>query len=116
MSRMQEMKQGKMCHDAIPERITKITNFLNEREKNGDTIYVVSDWHLFKRVEKGKTLCKKRHNFNEIINNYKNTVKDKDAVILVHFIKGTHSHDYDQYDIFIHMEKDIVLTLSIGES
>lgn len=83
MSRMQEMKQGKMCHDAIPERITKITNFLNEREKNGDTIYVVSDWHLFKRVEKGKTLCKKRYNFNEIINNYKNTVKDKDAVIFL---------------------------------
>lgn len=83
MSRSDELKQSKMCHDAVPEKVTKITNLLNEREKNGNAIYVVTDWHLFKRIEKGKTVCKKRYNFKDIINNYKNTVKDKDVVIFL---------------------------------
>lgn len=83
MNRIAEGRQGKMCHDAVPERKTNISVLLNECEKSNHKIYVVTDWHLFKRIEKGKSVCKKRYNFNEVINNYKKTVKDNDICIFL---------------------------------
>lgn len=83
MNKIPEGKQGKLCHDATSEHITQITCMLNNCEKSNHNIYVVTDLHLFKRVEKGKPVCKKRYNFNEVINNYKSTVKDDDVVIFL---------------------------------
>lgn len=78
-----EGKQGKLCHDAVPEGRTNISVLLNKYDKEGKNIYVVTDLHLFKRLEKGKTTCKRRYNFNEIISNYKDTVKDDDICIFL---------------------------------
>lgn len=83
MGKIPEGKQGKLCHDATSEHNTQITCMLNNCEKSNHNIYVVTDLHLFKRIEKGKSACKKRYNFNEVINNYMNTVKDDDVVIFL---------------------------------
>lgn len=83
MNKIPEGKQGKNCHDTVPEHNTRITILLNDHDKNEKNIYVVTDLHLFKRLEKGKAACKRRYNFNEVISNYKNTVKDEDVVIFL---------------------------------
>ena len=143
MNKIPEGKQGKNCHDAVPEHNTRITVLLNDHDKNGKNIYVVTDFHLFKRLERGKAACKRRYNINEIIFNYKNTVKDDDVCIflgdlcdgelshpaelteIISSLPGTKilclgnndlSKDGIQiYHIFFYMEKHSILTLSTGE-
>lgn len=83
MNKIPEGKQGKLCHDAVSEQKTVISTMLNNCEKAGHNIYVVTDLHLFKRLEKGKSACKRRYNFSEVLKNYKNTVKDDDVVIFL---------------------------------
>ena len=78
-----EAKRNKLCHNVKPETNPAIGKLINKIERAGGKVYVTTDWHLFTRLEKGKKKCKPRDNFNEIINNYRNTVTDKDCCIFL---------------------------------
>ena len=43
MNKIPEGKQGKTCHDAVPEHNTQMTVLLNDHDKKGNNIYVVRE-------------------------------------------------------------------------
>ena len=112
MNKIPEGKQGKTCHDAVPEHNTQMTVLLNDHDKKGNNIYVVTDFHLFKRLEKGKVACKRRYNFNEIISNYRNTVKDGDiCIFLGDLCDGELSHPGELIEIISSLPGTKILCL-----
>ena len=71
---LNRLKDPAESHDETND----IVNFINSTIKSGNTVWLVTDWHLWRRDKKGVSRCHKRDDFNTILNNVKEVVKDND--------------------------------------
>ena len=59
----------------------EIARLINNTLKSKHKVYLATDWHLWKRKEKGKSECNRCKNFEEIFKNVNGTVKENDLLI-----------------------------------
>lgn len=59
----------------------EIAKLISETLRSKNHVYLCTDWHLWKRKEKGKSECKRCKNFEEIFKNVNGTVKENDLLI-----------------------------------
>lgn len=58
-----------------------IAKLIDETRKNGNTVWLCTDWHLWKRMAKNQPMCSKRDDFNKVIKAVETTVKVNDLLI-----------------------------------
>jgi calcineurin-like phosphoesterase family protein len=73
---LQRLKDANQHPDAH-----NVAKLIDETRKNGNTVYLATDWHLWKRLAKNQPACEKRKDFNKIIREVETTVKMNDLLI-----------------------------------
>ena len=58
-----------------------ISKLIDDTIHSGHKVYLGGDWHLWLREEKDKPKCHKRSDFNQILNETKNTIQPGDLFI-----------------------------------
>ena len=81
LNRMKEDRQDKALKHPHTLHSKEIAKLINDTLRLKHDVWVVTDWHLWRKKEKGKVECHKRSDFDEVINEYKKTVKPEDLVI-----------------------------------
>lgn len=76
-----EDKQVEKCKDPDDNYSKQISKLIKHTIREGNKVWLTTDWHLWIRKEKGKTECVKRYNFDKVIDNYKKNVNKDDLVI-----------------------------------
>lgn len=79
-NRQKEDRRNETLKNPNENHSTEISRMIDDTIKNKHKVYCATDWHLYRRKEKGKTVCDKRKDFNEIINNLK-IIKPDDLLI-----------------------------------
>lgn len=79
--REKEEKLVKNLKDPDTESSAAIASLINKTIKDGHNVYCATDWHLWVRLHKNKPACKQRREFNHIIKNVTETMKDDDLLI-----------------------------------
>lgn len=59
----------------------EIENLMEKTIRSGHKVYCATDWHLWTRIEKGKTACKRRKDFDKILKNVNDTMTKDDLLI-----------------------------------
>lgn len=80
-NRQKEDKLMKSLSDPTENHSEDISRLINETIKNKHKVYLCADWHLWKRIQKGTTECKRCSNFDEIFKNVNGTVTPDDLLI-----------------------------------
>lgn len=80
--RKKEDKLYNSLKDPDVERKT-FGNIIDKTLYNNNKVWLTTDWHLWLREEKGMPYCKKRSDFNKIINNMNKKVKPNDLLIML---------------------------------
>jgi calcineurin-like phosphoesterase family protein len=73
---LQRLKDANQHPDAH-----NVAKLIDETRKNGNTVYLATDWHLWKRLAKNQPACEKRKDFNKVIRNVETTLKLNDLLI-----------------------------------
>ena len=72
----------KLKHPSSSTDNSDINRMINTAIKNHHKVYLMGDWHLYKRIEKGKPACKERQPaFNHIIANIRKDIGVDDVFI-----------------------------------
>lgn len=58
-----------------------VAKLIDETRERGNTVWLATDWHLWKRITKNQPACEKRKDFNQIIKAVETTVKMNDLLI-----------------------------------
>lgn len=58
-----------------------IAKLIDETRERGNTVWLATDWHLWKRITKNQPACNKRKDFNQVIKAVESTVKLNDLLI-----------------------------------
>jgi calcineurin-like phosphoesterase family protein len=58
-----------------------IAKLIDETRERGNTVWLATDWHLWKRITKNQPACKKRADFNQVIKAVESTIKVNDLLI-----------------------------------
>ena len=64
-----------------PDEDNKPSRLIDNAIRNKHKIYCATDWHLWKRIEKGKSVCNKIPDFEKIIKNINETMTKDDVLI-----------------------------------
>lgn len=79
-NRQKEDRLNETLKNPNENHSTEISRMIDDTIKNKHKVYCATDWHLYRRKEKGSTSCDKRTDFNEIISNLK-IIKPDDLLI-----------------------------------
>lgn len=79
------IKEDNMMHrlkdaEQHPDK-RNIAKLIDETREKGNTVWLCTDWHLWKRVSKNQPLCNKRKDFDKVIKAVESTVKLNDLLI-----------------------------------
>lgn len=80
-NRQKEEKKMELLKDPKEQKSESIDKLIDKTLKNGNHVYLGTDWHLYVRNEKGKRECHKRKSFDEIIHNFNTVLSDDDVLI-----------------------------------
>jgi calcineurin-like phosphoesterase family protein len=58
-----------------------IAKLIDETREKGNTVWLATDWHLWKRLSKNQPICNKRKDFDKVIRSVESTVKLNDLLI-----------------------------------
>ena len=58
-----------------------IAKLIDETREKGNTVWLCTDWHLWKRVTRNQPICNKRKDFDKVIKSVEFTVKLNDLLI-----------------------------------
>jgi len=58
-----------------------IAKLIDETREKGNTVWLCTDWHLWKRLSKNQPICNKRKDFDKVIRSVESTVKLNDLLI-----------------------------------
>lgn len=58
-----------------------VANLIDETRDKGGTVWLCTDWHLWKRLTKNSPACQKRKDFKRVINMVESTIKINDLLI-----------------------------------
>ena len=80
--RIEEEKMVQRLKDAEqhPDK-RNIAKLIDETREKGNTVWLCTDWHLWKRVTRNQPICTKRKDFNKVIKSVESTVKLNDLLI-----------------------------------
>ena len=96
--------------DESKDETKDIANLIDSTIKNGNTVWLMTDWHLWRRDKKGSTKCHKRDDFNKIMNNIKETVKDNDLLInLGDLVDGEFTGKEELKEALLSIGKNMIL-------
>lgn len=70
-NRQKEDKLVEKLKDPTENHSSEISKLIDKTIKDKHKVYLMTDWHLWIRDEKGKPKCHKHTNFDKIINNIK---------------------------------------------
>lgn len=87
-NRDKENEQVKLCRDAKESHSHDISILINRVLKAGHNVWLSSDWHLWKRVTKNSSRCKKRSDFDNIIKTYQNINPEDILIFLGDLVDG----------------------------
>lgn len=88
-NRQKEDKLMDSLSDPTENHSEAISNLINKTIKSKHKVYLATDWHLWKRKEKGKPDCTRCKNFEEIFKNVNGTVTPDDLLIYMgDFVDG----------------------------
>ena len=80
-NRQKEDKLMDSLSDPSESHSKEIAKLITSTLKSKHQVYLCTDWHLWKRKEKGKAACDRCKNFEEIFKNVNGTVKQDDLLI-----------------------------------
>lgn len=82
-NRQKEEKQLDKCKDPDDNKRVNnaISSIINNCIKNKHKVYLITDLHLWRRKEKGKSECNKRSDFDSVIKTINDTVHEDDVLI-----------------------------------
>ena len=80
-NRQKEDKLMKSLSDPTENHSEEISKLISSTIRSKHHVYLCTDWHLWKRKEKGKPECTRCSNFDEIFKNVNGTVTEKDLLI-----------------------------------
>lgn len=80
--RIKEEKMVQRLKDAEqhPDK-RNIAKLIDETREKGNTVWLCTDWHLWKRVTRNQPICNKRKDFDKVIKSVEFTVKLNDLLI-----------------------------------
>lgn len=81
-NRQKEDLELEKCKDTELSHSQEISSLISNELRKHRNIWVTTDWHLWTRVEKGKSKCHKRSNFDNIIKTYQK-IEQKDLLIIL---------------------------------
>lgn len=87
-SRTKEDNLVEKLKDPTENHSSEISRLIDKTIKNKHKVYLMTDWHLWIRKEKGKSECHKHTNFNRIINNLKKIQPDDLLIYLGDLVDG----------------------------
>lgn len=88
-NRQKEDKLMDSLSDPTENHSEAISNLINKTIKSKHKVYLATDWHLWKRKEKGNPECTRCKNFEEIFKNVNGTVTPDDLLIYMgDFVDG----------------------------
>lgn len=64
-----------------PDEDNKPARIIDEAIRNKHKVYCATDWHLWKRITKGKPKCNKNKDFEKILKNVNETLTKDDVLI-----------------------------------
>ena len=80
-NRQKEDKLMKSLSDPTENHSGEIDKLINNTIRSKHKVYLATDWHLWKRKEKGKPECTRCSNFDEIFKAVNGTVTENDLLI-----------------------------------
>jgi len=87
-NRQKEDKLVEKLKDPTENHSSEISKLIDKTIKNKHKVYLMTDWHLWIRKEKGKSECHKHTNFDKIINNLKKIQPDDLLIYLGDLVDG----------------------------
>lgn len=88
-NRQKEDKLMDSLSDPTENHSEAISNLINKTIRSKHKVYLATDWHLWKRKQKGKPDCTRCKNFEEIFKNVNGTVTPDDLLIYMgDFVDG----------------------------
>lgn len=87
-NRQKEDNLVEKLKDPTENHSSEISKLIDKTIKNKHKVYLMTDWHLWIRKEKGKSECHKHTNFDKIINNLKKIQPDDLLIYLGDLVDG----------------------------
>lgn len=94
-----------------PIKDESLTRYINNFEKNGHDIWVMTDFHLYKRDHKGDTKCHKRSDFDRIKHAVENIPADDLLIYLGDLVDGEYSDSSQVKDFFKNVKCNRIICL-----
>ena len=76
-----EEKMNDILKDPEEKDSSKISRMIDNTLRSKHKVYVMTDWHLFVRKEKGSNECHKRNVYEKILKNINDTITGDDLLI-----------------------------------
>jgi calcineurin-like phosphoesterase family protein len=100
-NRQKEELELEKCKDAELSHSQEISSLISSKLRKRRNIWITTDWHLWTRVEKNKSECHKRLNFNNIIETYQKIDQNDLLIILGDLVDGEFINEKALRDVIL---------------
>lgn len=109
--RQKEEKLVESLKEPAENHSVEISKLIDDTLKARHKVYIMTDWHLWKRKNKGKPECHKRKEFNEIIDSLKVITPDDLLIYMGDLVDGEFKDKEQLKNILLPMNFKKVLVI-----